>query len=358
MNILYGIQGTGNGHLSRSREVIRHLKQAGHNVRVILSGRPVEAFPEMPDLQPYDVFRGMTFVTEAGKIRTFKTALQLRIRRLFRDVRRYDASGLDLVITDYEPVSARIARRHGIPCIGIAHQYAFFYDVPRDPGTIVSRWVLRAFAPVERAIGLHYHHFGQPILPPILTQAFPEGHDVVPNKVLVYFPFEDPDEVLELLRPFSRYEFFIYAKTDRPVDHGHLHQRPFSREGFLADMVECSGIMANAGFMLSSEALHLGKRLLVRPVAGQLEQLSNAVALESMDRAYVMHGLEKNIVEAWLTSAPAEPMNYPAVASQLAAWIGRGNWDDLLRGLAESVWQQGLDIGDQTSETVVTETVD
>jgi UDP:flavonoid glycosyltransferase YjiC (YdhE family) len=38
MNILYGVQTTGNGHISRSREVIRQLKRSGHQVQVILSG--------------------------------------------------------------------------------------------------------------------------------------------------------------------------------------------------------------------------------------------------------------------------------------------------------------------------------
>ena len=39
LRILYGVQGTGNGHISRSREIIRHLKAEGHDVEVIV--RPV-----------------------------------------------------------------------------------------------------------------------------------------------------------------------------------------------------------------------------------------------------------------------------------------------------------------------------
>ena len=49
MNILYGVQGTGNGHISRSREIIRHLKDRGHHVEVILSGRAPDAFWDMDD---------------------------------------------------------------------------------------------------------------------------------------------------------------------------------------------------------------------------------------------------------------------------------------------------------------------
>ena len=47
MKILYGVQATGNGHISRSREVIRQLKDMGHDVQVILSGRDPSLLWEM-----------------------------------------------------------------------------------------------------------------------------------------------------------------------------------------------------------------------------------------------------------------------------------------------------------------------
>jgi UDP:flavonoid glycosyltransferase YjiC (YdhE family) len=39
MNILYGVNATGNGHISRSRITISELKKRGHNVTVLFSGR-------------------------------------------------------------------------------------------------------------------------------------------------------------------------------------------------------------------------------------------------------------------------------------------------------------------------------
>ncbi len=39
MKILYGIQCTGNGHLTRSLKVISRLKKLGHNVDILLSGK-------------------------------------------------------------------------------------------------------------------------------------------------------------------------------------------------------------------------------------------------------------------------------------------------------------------------------
>ena len=44
MNILYGVNATGNGHISRSRITISELKKRGHNVTVLFSGRKVKTF--------------------------------------------------------------------------------------------------------------------------------------------------------------------------------------------------------------------------------------------------------------------------------------------------------------------------
>lgn len=58
----------------------------------------------------------------------------------------------------------------------------------------------------------------------------------------------------------------------RRLHHGdfqhHLHQ--------------CSGVITSGGFELPSEALALGKKLLMKPLAGQFEQVSNAATLETL----------------------------------------------------------------------------
>ena len=39
MKILYGINATGNGHISRARIIIAELKKRGHDISCIISGR-------------------------------------------------------------------------------------------------------------------------------------------------------------------------------------------------------------------------------------------------------------------------------------------------------------------------------
>ena len=50
----------------------------------------------------------------------------------------------------------------------------------------------------------------------------------------------------------------------------------------LKDLKESEGIITNAGFETPSEALSMGKKVFVKPLKGQFEQLSNAKALKQL----------------------------------------------------------------------------
>ena len=47
MKIFYGVQGTGNGHITRARVMARELYAAGIEVDFQFTGRPAEQYFEM-----------------------------------------------------------------------------------------------------------------------------------------------------------------------------------------------------------------------------------------------------------------------------------------------------------------------
>ncbi len=163
-----------------------------------------------------------------------------------------------------------------------------------------TRWVIKHFAFCDQPIGLHWHHFGHPILPPIVPPLELESVTVKEELILVYLPFESVDAIRNLLRPFNSNSFHIYSKTPHAVDERHLHFLLFSRKGFLSDLHRCGGVICNAGFELPSEALQLGKKLLVRPLNGQLEQESNALVIQKLGLGSVMQKLDSRAVDTWL----------------------------------------------------------
>jgi uncharacterized protein (TIGR00661 family) len=339
--ILYGVQGTGNGHLSRSREIIRNLKANGHEVQVIVSGRHPDLFWDMEVFEPFTALEGLTFSTKRGRLQYLKTARRLNLLKFFRDIRCFDARGVDVVITDFEPVSARIARRHRLTSIGIGHQYAFRHKIPIANVDPVALYVIRRFAPADYCLGLHWHHFNQPILPPIIPNHMTVATTFSPNKILVYLPFEEIDDIRRLLSPFKTHHFFVYHQISADSDEGHLHLRTYSRPGFLRDLAESSGVITNAGFELASEALHLGKKILAKPLARQMEQLSNAKALDLLKLGTVMKRLDPEAVNAFLVRRKGVAVRYPDVARMIADWIGSGNWSEV-NGLSRRAWDQTI----------------
>jgi len=338
MRILFGVQATGNGHICRSKELVFRLKALGHDVHVVFSGRKPSMVQDLGAFDPYEIYSGLTFHTRRGRLRMLRTLVGLNLVKFYGDIKRFDAGGYDLVVTDYEPITARVARKQGIPSIGFGHQYAFLYKVPISGGNWISRWVLKNFAPVDLPLGLHWHHFHQPILPPILPEHIRGKAVRTEKKILVYLPFEAVDDIIGLLEHRTDHSFFVYG-GHLQEDRDHIHLRPLSRRGFLNDLSGCEGVVSNAGFELPSEAISLGKKLLVKPLAGQLEQASNALALSGLKMGEVMEQLDPKRLDDWLTLPPKLPVHYPDVAARIAGFIDAGFQEDI-GAFARQVWQE------------------
>jgi uncharacterized protein (TIGR00661 family) len=348
VRIFFGVQATGNGHITRARALAPKLKQAGIEVDYLFSGRPWEQLFEMEVFGDYQWREGLTFSTRAGHIQHVQTALRNNLLSFARDVRQLELGGYDLVISDFEPVTAWAAKLQGVKhVIGIGHQYAFGYDIPKAAADFLGVQILRYFAPVKLGLGVHWHHFHHPILPPIFETAV-ERKAVDPRKIIVYLPFEDVNHVINLLRRFHDHQFTIYSPTmphDRHEPAENIHVRQLSRAGFQADFADAAGVICNAGFELSSESLHLGKKLLVKPLQGQMEQMSNALALELLQLGQVMQSLDPASIETWLERSQAVEVRYPDVAQAVVDWICEGNFH-IDRAWVDRIWAQVITRGD------------
>jgi uncharacterized protein (TIGR00661 family) len=347
MKILYGIQGTGNGHISRANAMLDAFRAYPDlDITWLLSGRDKEL--GCGTIENFEWRRGLTFVTGDGGIRKFATFQKNSLRLFWHDVKTLDLAPYDLIISDYEPVICYAAWRKNIPVIGISHLYAFNYSVPMRGGNPFTTMILRKFAPVTQAIGLHWHHFGHPILPPILDVHKPATMPaLVRNKVVVYLPWENSERVVAMLAPFTDYEFYVYHPNFKDADNGHLHRRALSRHGFKQDLFDAWGVIANCGFELLSECLYLGKCVLTKPLSGQMEQYSNAAALEQLGYAETMTTLDADRVRKWLRSdTPAVQLEFPNVARELAAWIASGR-RETLEELTDKLWKRMQPGGDE-----------
>lgn len=344
MKILYGVQGTGNGHLTRARGMVKQLMRAGLQVDFVFTGRNREKYFAMEPFGDWQCLNGLTFTVMNGKVKPLATLLDSKPIQLLRDIKSLPVQNYDLVISDFEPVSAWAARRKGVPCFGLGHQYAFDFDIPKSGDNPVARCIMRQFAPTTHSIGMHWYHFNQPIVPPIVDT----DHQAVESdkyKIIVYLPFEDSSQIKQLLLPISNYQFLYYGNFEKQITEGNITFNPISREAFQRDLTQCGGVISNAGFELASESLTLGKKLLVKPLHGQMEQISNALAINKLDLGIAINKLSIPEITHWLDNFSAKQIHYPDVAKHIVDWIMEGQFNDrsdLIRKLWSATNANGL----------------
>lgn len=339
MKILYGVQGTGNGHISRCRVMARYLAEKNADVTYLFSGRAKEKLFDMQVFGNYLHRRGLTFAIENGRINQFKTLTRNNIFTLLKDINSLDLDDYDLVISDFEPISAWAAKLKNKPCIGVGHQYAFGPNTPmaKGPSVTLGKMIMRHMAPVKFNIGLHWHPFGEGILPPIIDSQLQRAAS--DQTYLVYLPFEEQTRVTEMLNLLPEYQFLQYSPDVEDAQCANVALRQTNLDGFKHDLSKAKGVICNSGFELISECLHLGVPILTKPLTGQVEQLSNALALAQLGYAEVetkwsVHGIKK-----WLEKEKSvHPQPIANVAGPLTEWILSGQWHSS-KTLMDTLWK-------------------
>lgn len=344
MRIWYGVNSVGNGHITRARVMAKEFKKRNMDVTFHFSGRPADKFFDMDIFGDYIVSEGLTFHTVNGKIDIIKTISKANIAKFLCNIKELDLSQYDIIISDYEPITSWAGKLQNRVVYGIGHQYAFNYDIPKSGNNIVTDFVMKQFAPVNIGIGLHWDRFNGNILPPIIDT---EGliSTETPDKILVYLGFEDSNLVNNVLGLYSWHQFHVYGCSTNMSDYkkqfSHIIYKEPSRDGFLNDLEDCSGVICGSGFELISEALNLGKKVLVKPVYGQMEQLSNAKALTELKYGMVLDKLtDFETIEYFLDEFQSFKVEFPNVAEFLVEHLYNNEHLQLSPRSIEELWNK------------------
>lgn len=280
MKILYGIQGTGHGHISRARVVLPKLRKHAE-VDVLISGYNFKMNIDGPvDFKA----RGMSLAYDnKGSIDFLDTALNLHPVEFIQDIQKLPVDEYDFVVNDFEPITAWAAKGAGIPCVAISHQCSFLSDkTPRPPKrSLLAESVIRHFAPCTIAVGSHYMRYDDFIEPPIIRRQIRELSPVSGDHVTVYLPAFDHETLCSIFSQVKKTEWHIFSPTcDEVYVRGNVRVHPVGKDTFLDSIENCLGIVSASGFETTSETMFLGKKLLTIPIKNQYEQLCNAAALE------------------------------------------------------------------------------
>jgi len=328
-NILYGVNGEGAGHSTRAREVISHLQQRGHAVHVVSFDRGLANLRE--DFEVTEIF-GWRIAYVNNQVRCRRTVARnlMTTRRAVTSVSRLknliDEKEINLVVTDFEPLSCHAGRRKRLPVIAVDNQHCLTNTDVSFPGqyrrdAAAARMVTRLMVPRANAYlvtSFFTVQVTQPntfVFPPILRERILQAKPRAGEHILVYMT--SPAPALEKLLASVRCSFVAYG-FGREGREGNIVYKKASLDGFLADLVAAQAIIANAGFSLVTEALHLGKPYLAIPVEHQFEQVFNAYWLEKAGYGAYWDELNKERVESFL-------FNLPHFREKLASYPRKGN---------------------------------
>ena len=313
MKILYGINATGNGHISRARIIIAELKKRGHDISCIISGRNDDSLYDIEEFKPFVLKKGFTFSKKDGKINYLRTLFNIDLIQFVKDIKSIDEQ-FDLVITDFEPVSAYFSRIKNIPAFGIGHQYSFYKNIPMTVKMRFTRILFPyIYTPIKNVIPSHFSHFNQHILPPFLSKII-TNHNLKANSkdnVLVYLAWEELEKMIALLNQIEEKHFIYYCDIQNQKVVKNVTLKPFSENGFKNDLIENKYLITNAGFQLPAEALFVGKKILCKPLDGQPEQEHNAKILNDLGYATISKTIDINSINNWLHSSKKIKIDFP-----------------------------------------------
>lgn len=313
MKVLYAIQATGNGHVSRANEIIP-LLETKCDLDILVSG--TQADVGLNHLIAYQR-KGFSFIFgKKGGVDIYKTFKQFKSKKFISEIKNLPVENYDLVINDFEPISAWACKIKNIPCISMSHQYAVIQ--PSSPKPLKAdpfAWmVLRYYAPCKTGVGFHFKSFAENIFTPVIRKEIRNAAVTNLGHYTVYLPAYDDKKLIRFFSNFKEVQWQIFSKhTKKKYTEGNCHVQQVSTKEFTNSFTSCEGILCGAGFETPAEALFMGKKLMVIPMKSQYEQHCNAAGAAELGVPVIKKLKTKyvHIVDSWINECKTIQVDFP-----------------------------------------------
>jgi len=306
--------------------VVEHLARAGHEIRIVVSGRAhgflVEKLAPYPNVSVEEI-HGLTLQYFGNALdRTQSVFENLKnapggIKKNIKVYRRVAESGFlpDVVVSDFESWAALYGKRHDIPVISIDNMQIINRckhdkEVMRAKGFDFELARLAVRVKIPKAYHYLVTSFFFPkvrkkhttLIPPILRPEVAALSWQPQSHVLVYQTQTTNQALVPALKQLP-YRFRVYG-LGREGSDGNVTLCPFSETKFLEDLSTARAVVCGGGFSLLAEAVSLGIPTLSIPVVGQYEQELNARYLEALGYGAAASRVEPRAIAAFLERGP------------------------------------------------------
>jgi uncharacterized protein (TIGR00661 family) len=331
VRIVYGVQSTGKGHLSRFLGLRPLFVRDGHELLVIVTGRdepPPYFYNALQDVRHYR-FQGLPMIEDGaggisrrGTVKAFAGNLPELFESFWHAHNIISAFEPDLIVSDFDPITGSPFVAPGIRKVGIGNVATLSHPAAvRPPKVRMDRFnigVIRKLhtSGLDVELGSHFYPLDATCLPPILRPEILAQPIRDLGHVVVYHAFHG------LLPPIQEYAarhperpIVVYGSETRPDDAPENLRFEEDADRFIDDLASCNAYVGTAGFQTISEATFFAKKIVVQPIAAQYEQLWNAAEL-------VHHAMGR-----WYRGDLDDDLRQtvdPGLQERLAAWYRSG----------------------------------
>lgn len=344
MRIFLSLSGEGRGHVVRSIVIIEKLISDNHEVFIFTGGDAydflIKNYPHL-NTQYIPVLRFGRFRHRISYLKTiyqnflYLLSFPFLLSEYTKLTKKFTPN---LVISDFEPILARVAKYCSIPLLTVDHQQAIVHANMGLPfvlklKTIFISFFIKMMTPKQNYIITtsffkikpknKYTHMFQ--AGPLLRSQILKEKENKGNSVLVYIKeFNFSDNFLNILIELNKKngtEFIIYGVNNK--NRPGIIFKKISDKEFIKDLKQCKYVMCGAGNQLISESLYFNKPLFLFPEIGQTEQIINAHFLKEVlnfgDYAFI-----KNLNVSKILDFEKKILNYK-MSERNKDWIMNGN---------------------------------
>ncbi|MCI2228317.1 glycosyl transferase [Polaribacter sp. MSW13] len=318
MKILYAIQGTGNGHLTRAKEIIPVLQQKGE-LDILVSGN--ENNLDLGFEIKYNL-KGLNFTFgKKGGIDFWTSFKKMKLSHFYREIKNLPIKNYDLIVNDFEPISAWAAKLNNVKVISLSHQNAVLDAASPKYGKYkIEKLILKYYAPAKFRFGFHFKTYSSETFTPIIRRIVRTTKTSNKGHFTVYLPSYSIEKISKVLSLVPMVKWHVFSKeTNSLIFKKNITIYPINEFDFIKSMASSAGVLCGAGFETPSEALFLKKKLMVIPMKNQYEQQCNALALKEMGVNVIKKLSKKQILKIakWIHIQNTIEVEYPNTTEEI-----------------------------------------
>jgi len=178
---------------------------------------------------------------------------------------------------------------------------------------MMGKLILQNYAPTQYNYGFHFKRLDATVFTPVIRKEVREMTPTNEGHYTVYLPSYDDVQIINRLKKIPHVDWQVFSKhSKKAYTIFNVSIFPIDSQLFLKSIASSAGVLTNAGFGTTSEALFLKKKLLVIPMKKQYEQHCNAAMLKEMGVAVLKKLSKKNIesISAWVNSDTIVEVDY------------------------------------------------